>query len=261
MWDQTAMILHAKYKSWCLYKPPVFAAAGFCTTIAAALCEETLGMKRQQGGDCGERLMSGDSQEEWRRTEVGHHVSFSLSEQIGDELERPEDTCCFLERVELITSFHWSHCVTVMSLIHFLSSSDALNQLEISLYFNTWEPWCSGSGSNVKTNISSYEQRLMLSSVWLFLPSMPQACLESSSVTVYIWPSNGKFPRSRRGRTLRRTAWPSSRWALCATSTSSSPSRSCRASSWWGTAWRSSGSPTEVSGREPGWGTVVTTKS
>lgn len=77
---------------------------------------------------------------------------------------------------------------------------------------------------------------------------MPQACLGSSWVTVYIWLSSGKFPPSRRGRTPRRMAWPSLKWARCATSTSSSRSRSCRASSSWGMAWRSSGGPTEVGG-------------
>lgn len=81
-----------------------------------------------------------------------------------------------------------------------------------------------------------------------FSPSMPQACLGSSWVTVYIWLSSGKFPPSRRGRTPRRMAWPSLKWARCATSTSSSRSRSCRASSSWGMAWRSSGGPTEVGG-------------
>lgn len=100
------------------------------------------------------------------------------------------------------------------------------------------------------TDINSYQRRFILSTCLIFfLPSMLQACLESSLVTGYIWPSNGKFLPSRRGRTPRRTAWLSSRWALCATSTLSSPSQSCHASSWWGTAWRSSGSPTEVSGR------------
>ncbi len=66
-------------------------------------------------------------------------------------------------------------------------------------------------------------------------------------VTGCTWRSSDRSPQNRHGRTQKRTAWRFSKWALSATSTSSSRLQSCRASCWWGMAWRSSGSPTEVS--------------
>lgn len=65
--------------------------------------------------------------------------------------------------------------------------------------------------------------------------------------TDYTWHSSVRFPRSRLAPMLRKTPWPSSKSVRSATSTSSSRSRSCRASCSWDTAWRSSGGPTEVS--------------
>lgn len=77
--------------------------------------------------------------------------------------------------------------------------------------------------------------------------STPQVFPGSWWATGFILLSSGRCPRSKRELTQRRTAWPSSRSARCATSTSLSPSLSFHALCWWGTEWRSSGGLTEVS--------------